>query len=255
MKKLSLLFLALTMAFAVFAQSEKGFVYLKNGSVLKGKYSYSEDLSQIKIKSDGNLWIFEYAEIDSVVSKHSANKNMNSVNTDSKLFFHTEIGVLLGNDDNSQTAPFTFSTSVNYLISEKIAAGLGLGVELLDETYMPVYANFEYKFRNSKSTPFVFVRAGYQVPLEDTRKVYNDYYYSPWSSSYYPGDYSQQELENKGGFLINPGIGYQRMYSSSFGMTVTFGYQHHRLHYEGEKEYALDVDYNRLTIKLGIIFN
>lgn len=254
MKKLLLLFFAFTTAFAVSAQSEKGYVHLKNGSVLKGKYSYSDDMSQIKIKSDGNLWIFDFVEIDSIVSKRSSKANTYSENTDSKFFFHSEIGFLLGNDDNNQVAPFSFTTSVNYSINEKFAAGLGLGVELLDETYMPVFANFQYKFRNSNSTPFVFVRAGYQAPIEDTRKVYNNQYYRSMSSSYYPY-YNEQELENKGGFLINPGIGYQRMYSSSFGMTVTFGYQHHRLHYEGEKEYALDVDYNRLTIKLGIIFN
>jgi len=54
--------------------------------------------------------------------------------------------------------------------------------------------------------------------------------------------------------MINPGAGYQRMFSSGFGMSFAFGYQFHRLHYSGENDYGLDIDYNRLTIKLGFIF-
>jgi hypothetical protein len=64
-----------------------------------------------------------------------------------------------------------------------------------------------------------------------------------------------QELDPRGGFLINPGVGYQRMFSSGFGMSFAFGYQFHRLSYNGENDYQLDIDYNRLTIKIGIIFN
>ncbi len=255
MKKLCLLLLSAVLVFSVFAQTEKGYVYLKNGSVLKGKYWYSPDLSKINIESAGNLWIFNENEIDSVASFRAAKtKASHASEPSSKFMFHTEVGFLLGNDDNSQTAPFSFSASVNYAITNKLTTGLGLGVELLDESYMPVFANFQYKFRDSHSTPYLFMRAGYQVALEDTRKVYNDYYYQPWSSSYYPY-YPEQELDNKGGIMFNPGVGYQRMYSPSFGMSIAFGYQYHRLHYEGEKEYALDIDYNRLTIKLGIIFN
>jgi hypothetical protein len=62
-------------------------------------------------------------------------------------------------------------------------------------------------------------------------------------------------MDTKGGFIINPGIGYQRMFSSGFGMSLAFGYQFHRLSYKGENDYQLDIDYNRLTIKLGFIFN
>ena len=62
-------------------------------------------------------------------------------------------------------------------------------------------------------------------------------------------------MDAKGGLMINPGVGYQWMYSSGFGMSFAFGYQFHRLHFKGENDYGLDIDYNRLTIKLGFIFN
>ena len=112
----------------------------------------------------------------------------------------------------------------------------------------------EYKFRDSNSTPYLFLKSGYQIPLEESRDIY-DNGLQPWSSSIWPGpDYSQEPMDTKGGFLINPGVGYLRMFSNEFGMSFAFGYQFHRLKYSGENDYELDIDYNRLTIKLGIIF-
>ncbi len=256
MKKLFLLVFTFVLTFSLYAQSEKGYVHLKNGSIIKGKYWYSGDLKKINVESAGNLWIFNSNEIDSVVSLRPGRvKNIQNEQSFSRFLLHSEVGVLLGNDDNNQTAPFSFTTSVNYALTEKAAAGLGLGVELLDESYLPVYVNFEYKFRNTSSTPFVFFKTGYQISLEDSRKV-RDYYYYPYWSSFAPWpDYQVEKLEPKGGVMINAGVGYQRMYSPSFGMSVAFGYQYHRLNYDGENEYSLDVDYNRLTLRLGIIFN
>ena len=241
--------------FSVFAQSEKGYIYLKNGTILKGKYLYSQDMNKLKVESAGNLWVFEVAEVDSVVTKKARQKNDFIIEKSaSPVFLRTETGVLIGNSDNSQPAPFSFTSSINYLVWPNISAGIGIGLEFLKESYLPAFINAEYKIRNSQSTPYVFVKAGYQIPLEDSREVY--YYDYPVWSDFWPGpDYQQSEMKAKGGVLINPGIGYQRMFSSGFGMSFAFGYQFHRLHYSGENEYGLDIDYNRLTLKLGIIFN
>ncbi len=134
---------------------------------------------------------------------------------------------------------------------------MGIGLEFLKETYLPLFVNIEYKLRNSYSTPYLFLKTGYEVPIEDANPVYNygiqPYYYDymPWP---YPDIYNQ-ELDSKGGFMINPGVGYSRMFSNGFGMSLAFGYQFHRLSYKDENDYQLDIDYNRLTIKLGFIFN
>lgn len=256
MKKLVLLFLAFIMAFNVFAQSEKGYVYLKNGSVLKGKYAYLENDQKVKIESSGNIWIFNMNEIDSISKKRirtldDAEKTLSS----SKFFYRTELGVLVGSSENSQTAPFSMSASANYILYSRLSAGLGLGVEFFNETYMPVFANFEYRLKESSSAPYAFLKVGYQVPLEESNAIYYDVY-PIWSSvAPWPGEYSQEGFDTKGGFLINPGVGYQQMFSQGFGMSFAVGYQFHRLNYEGENDYSLDVDYNRLTIKVGIIFN
>lgn len=255
MKKLCLFLFVIIIANSVFAQSEKGYVYLKNGTILKGKYNYSADFKKLKLESAGNLWVFDVSEIDSITNLRSKQlheiENRISV---SPLFYRTEIGFLAGNSENSQEAPFSFTASGNYIVDPNFSVGAGFGVEFLKESYLPVFVNFEYKVRNTYSTPYFFVKAGYQVPIESSQTVYYDVY--PMYSSFWPGpDYWNGDLKPKGGFLINPGLGYQRMFSSTFGMSFAFGYQFHRLKFSGENDYGLDIDYNRLTIKLGILFN
>jgi hypothetical protein len=259
MKKLCLLLFTAFIAFPVFAQPQKGYVYLKNGTILKGKYQYTDDLSKLKIESAGNLWIFQADEIEKVTSnKAELNKTFEEPELHSPFSLRTEIGVLAGNSGNSQTAPFSFSTILNYSILPKLSIGAGIGLEFLKETYLPAFVNVDYKLRNSYSTPYLFLKTGYEVPIEESNEIYNGvqpiYYYDvmPW-----PGNWGNnyEPLDTKGGFMINPGIGYQRMFSSGFGMSFAFGYQFHRLSYTGKNDYQLNIDYNRLTIKLGIIFN
>ncbi len=257
MKKLSLLLLTVIMAFSVYAQPQKGYVYLKNGSILKGKYQYTDDLSKLKIESAGNLLIFQAGEIERVTSnKAELNKEFEETKSYSPLILRTEIGVLAGNSGNSQTAPFSFSSALNYSVLPKLSVGAGIGLGFLKETYLPAFVNIEYKLRNSYSTPYVFLKTGYQVPLEDSHEIYygvQPYYYDSFMPWPYPNN-NNQKLDPKGGILVNPGIGYQRIFSSGFGMSFAFGYQFHRLSYKGENDYQLDIDYNRLTIKLGVIF-
>jgi len=258
MKKFSLILFAVLITFSICGQPQKGYVYLKNGTILKGKYIYTDDLAKIKVASAGNIWIFRAEEIDHVSSKKDElSAEFGEENRHSPLFLHTEIGVLAGNSGNSQSAPFSFSTSLNYSVIPKLSAGLGIGLEFLKETYLPAFINIEYKYRNSYSTPYLFLKTGYEVPLEDNaNQIYNNgiqpLYYNIWPQPW-PQNNSDS-LDPKGGFMINPGLGYQRMYSSGFGMTFAFGYQFHRLSYKGENDYQLDIDYNRLTIKLGFIF-
>ncbi len=257
MKKLCLVLITVIVVFSVFAQPQKGYVYLKNGTILKGKYLYTEDLSKLQIESAGNLWIFQANEIDHVASKKAQlDKTFKEQSWNSPFLLRTETGVLAGNSGNSQSAPFSFSSALNYTVIPKISVGAGIGLEFIKETYLPAFVNIEYKIRDSWSTPYLFLKTGYEVPLEESNEVYNyvqPYYYDymPWP---YPDNYNQN-LDTKGGFMINPGVGYQRMFSSGFGMSFAFGYQFHRLSYKGESDYQLDIDYNRLTIKLGIIFN
>ncbi len=257
MKKLFLFVFALILVLPAFAQTEKGYVHLKSGTILKGRYVYTEDRQKISVESAGNLWIFDASEVDSITSHKSRSmQEMTATPNPSKLFYRVEIGVLKGNSDNSQDAPFSLTGSLNFQVDPKFSVGLGLGAEFLKESYMPVFANFEYKFRNTASSPYLFLHAGYEVPLESSNQIYYDVY--PMWYDYMPWNYviTPSEFDCKGGVLINPGVAYQQMFSRNFGMSFAVGYQFHRLNYSAKNsDYELDIDYNRLSIKLGIIFN
>jgi hypothetical protein len=256
---------ALLISVIVFAQAERGHVYLKNGTILKGKYRWIDDSRKLQVETAGNIWVFSDREVEKVTGRRGVNVyEAPAFPYDSKFFSRIELGVLAGNSQNSQDAPLSVTGSLNWRIGSVFSIGPGFGAEFLKETYLPAFLNMELKWRKSLSSPYIFVKGGYQVPLEESREIYYDvrpmaYDVRPWSSSsIWPGPwpgYNFGKLEPLGGPLLNAGMGYTHIYSSGFGMSVAFGYQFHRLQYTGEKDYRLDIDYNRLTVKLGFIFN
>ncbi len=255
MKRLWLLLIAILIVIPVFSQLEKGYIHLKNGTVLKGKYQYSND--KIHIVSAGNIWTFEKSEVDTITGIRGTKiKQTQDSVAHYDIFYRIEAGLLLGNSQNNQSAPFSFSGSVNYHLTPEFSLGMGLGVEFLKESYLPAFINLEYKFKDNLSSPYAFLKVGYEVALEDgPPAVYYDVY--PNWSSIWPGPYPEQNnLDPDGGMLVNPGIGYTYMFSYNFGISIAAGYQFHRLQYKNvENDYRLDIDYNRLTLKIGILLN
>lgn len=251
MKKILILLMATLFLAPAFAQKGKDIVYLKSGGIIKGQI-ITHDLDLVKINSSGNQWVFKTAEVDSI-SKYSKQKQEGIYNPN--FFIDNSAGVLVGNSGNNQNAPFSFMASGNFRLVDKLYAGVGFGAEFLDETYMPAFAQIQYRFRASRFSPFVNLQAGYQVPLEkESRLNYNNYYVD-YSSSYWPGYQTNKKLETDGGFLISPSIGFQQFTSENFGWFFSFGYRYHQLNYSGENSYKLETNFSRLSLRIGFIFN
>ncbi len=248
--------LLIVVLFVTQAHAQKGkkdVVYLKSGAIIRGQV-ITYDMNAVKINSAGNEWVFKKADVDSV-SRYLKNNYETSTSTSPLYYFDASGGVLVGNSGNSQKAPFSYSNSFNYRITNKLYCGIGLGVDFLDETYMPAFAQIQYKFRSSKLTPFINLQAGYEVPLEKkSRKNFNNYYTSS-SSYYYPGYQYYEKLDNKGGYLINPQVGFMYATSENFGWFFAFGFRYHKINYSGENDYKLETNYSRLSLKIGFTFN
>jgi len=156
---------------------------------------------------------------------------------------YTEGGVLIGNSENEKKAPFIFRSSMNYEFYKNLSAGLGAGVEFLNETYLPVTANALYQFRKSKAVfPFVRFSTGYQVALESTTAINNYYYYPSFLSDiyYYPYPYqSWEKLKAKGGWLLEPSVGIILYTQAGIGFSLAAGYRHQKLKYTGENDYTV----------------
>jgi hypothetical protein len=241
---------------------ENGYIHLKNGTVLKGRYIYSSDLEKLRVQSGKNTWVFDASEVE-LISKNRPSRDysggeefMEHTISPPKFFSLTEAGVLSGNPENSQSAPLVLGTQFNYTFWKNLSAGAGAGIEFLKETYMPLTANVLYKLRNTGFTPYAILQAGYQVPLEDSRMLYYDIIPDYVSSRViWPWPVTQTPMKAKGGMLFNPAVGFMSHFRSGYGFSLSVGYRFHRLRYSGEGDYNLDVDFNRLSVKLGFIIN
>jgi hypothetical protein len=167
-----------------------------------------------------------------------------------KLFGIIEGGLLVGNSDNVDNAPFIFHSSLNYAILRNLSAGVGVGVEFYQDTHLPVSANLMYQLGKSGSViPFAKFEAGYQIPL-DTKMERSYYYYY----DYYSPD--TRKMDAKGGLLLNPSIGIIIQCKNDIGIVLSAGYRHQQLEYvaKEDKDFSQLVEYNRLSLKLGLIF-
>jgi hypothetical protein len=251
MKKFLIMVIAGLFLIPVYAQKGKrDLVYLKSGGIIRGQLIHHDD-EKVKIISAGNEWVFKLADVDSVLKFRKA---VHEAGPLQNYFFDTSMGVLVGNSVSNQSAPFSFMASFNYRIADKLYVGAGLGSEFLDESYMPTFAQLQYRFRNARFTPFFNLQVGYQVPLEDgNRQHYTNY--SSSSSYYWPYPQQTEKLDTEGGILINPTVGFQQFISDNFGWFFSFGYRHHQLNYSGDNGYKLETNYSRLSLKIGFIFN
>lgn len=231
-------------------KNKKEVIYLKNGTVLKGQQTPVDD-DKVVVQSGKNLWVFNYSEIDTITSKpiSGAFENENP-----GYFLKASAGILAGSSNNSKPTPFSFDASINFRMLPKWYMGVGAGIDFLDESYMPVFGNLEFHFRESRFTPFIALQGGYMIPLDD--EVYSGggvyYDYMPWSSSYY---YNPVSLESKGGLMVNPSFGFVSQLNSNLGLMLAFGYRYHEVNFKGDNHYQLDREYNRLSIRMGILFN
>jgi len=172
-----------------------------------------------------------------------------------KLISLTEGGVLIGNSGNTKKAPFFFRSSLNYVLNKNLSAGLGVGAEFLDESYLPVTANALYQFRKNKVIfPFIRFTAGYQVALENTNRISYSVYYPLLNSDYAPTYYSLSKLKTQGGILFEPSAGVILYTKAGLGFVLSAGYRHLKLKYSGDNDYAFFSEYNRLLLGFGIIF-
>ena len=254
MKKSLILLLLLSALRVPSLYSQMHYVYLSNGNVLKGRILYSENPDVIKLRSSGNIFVYNRQDIDSVTSK-KVKPSIEGVPLSFKNFFRVGVDVLVGNKSNEDSAPVVFQASFNHTLYNNFSVGVGSGMEYYKETtFLPAFANLEYRFRNSRFSPFLYLKCGYLFATNETIHTNNQIYYGyesfigPWPS------YKELELHPFGGVLINPGIGFNVMISNDFGFAFGVGYRYHKIGFEGDNGYSIDYQYNRLSVNVGILF-
>lgn len=214
-------------------------VYLKNGSIIKGEIlEINRDKELIILTTDNKKWIFHINEIDYV--KHEKGTPSGSlVNQLTKGYINfSGMGLLIGDKSNEQIAPFSVSMVNGYAINQHVSIGGGVGLEFLEITSVPIFADTRYYIGQNRANPFVSLQGGYSFPIEDK------------SSNYY------QQMNNVGGYLINPGLGLLVHFYSGEALFVHLGYRHQKVKYTYNDEFDREMDhyYNRLNIRVGLMF-
>ena len=249
------LILTIFFSLTLFAQKRNhDVVYLKNGSILGGTVVLIDPGKFIKLRTpDRNVWVFEQEKIDSIVQPAKI-----QIPQKNGYFNLTEMGVLAGNSANYKKNPFTLLNINGWRFENGFSTGLGVGVEFFNETYLPVVADFRYFIRKSGAMPFVSLQGGYSIPLGGTYSQ-QVYYSSPviWDLTIYRPPTPippTTDVSARGGWLLNPAIGIQSAINENLALTFSAGYRIMRHRYGKNDTYKLDVDYNRLSLKVGLLF-
>ena len=255
--RISFLLIVMFAGLTLFAQhGKKDIVFLKNGSVIRGNIVLEDAGKLIKLKtSDRSLWVFKYDQIDSVSRQKKAVEKVKTP-FGNGYFNLTEMGVLAGNSNNVNKTAFTMMNISSWKFPCNFSAGIGVGIEFLNDTYLPVVADFRYYIPHQGPLPFVSVQAGYSIPLGGSYTQQNTYY-GYTDIAVMPGYYQtsvSQNMSARGGFLINPSFGIQTQLNENLALVFSAGYRYIRHNYGKDENYQLEVEYNRLSLKVGLLF-
>ena len=248
MKKLILVFL--TLLFIVnfaFPQGEKkDVIYLKNGSAVRGHIINRFPDGQIQIKrGDNSYQVYKLAQYDSIGK---------IIRIQPKLFNITEAGILVGNSKDKYAAQPSLMNITGWRFNSGLSVGAGAGVEFLSEVYVPVVADFRYYLKCKGLHPFIGIQGGYSFAISksDSVRVYYMELDNSFPSAFAPG--VNLNVTAKGGFLLDPFVGISTKLNEKMALTYSVGYRIQRLHYIREDDYKFDTSFNRLVLKIGLMF-
>ncbi len=220
-------------------------VYLKNGSIIRGKL-VSQGNDSIKIETCcRNLFVFSNSEVMRLTFEPSSGTiRMNSESNSQKGFYsYSTIGLLAGKSEVMDAPGISLNSFVGYGFTNSAAIALGLGYEVLHTDIIPLKLGFKYELTQRDNSPVIMFSAGYSFPLDEEKKEeYINYTYN-------------------GGLNAGIDIGICSYRSAHRAFTITIGYQYQRLTEKVSNEYWYNqteintYDFNKLAIRIGFLFN
>jgi hypothetical protein len=223
-----------------YAQSKEDAVYLKNGSILRGKVTESITGVKTTIEIIGHNIIVVPDTLITMILMDQVIPSKKRENIASPVEMAASVN-FYGGSQNS--GGFTFVTS--YRLPFRLAVGTGMGIEWFDHQQIPFLADVTYCFLKGSWSPYINVQGGYAVPL--SQKGDNE-----WT-------------EYRGGVLAGTGAGMRFDFSRHNALVFKVGYR-----YQKTKTITNDYpwmstpqtsetirydEYNRLTFSFGFLFN
>lgn len=174
---------------------------------------------------------------------------------DKGLFTSISLSILSGKGNDSSNDGVNIKVINAYQTINGLSYGLGVGIENLGPTLMPLFADIQYFPFNTKLSPYLSVRTGYSFSLghtDITRSV--PYYYGSPTSS-----------DTKGGVMLSASVGLASFVFKKSALTVSIGYHYqHAVTNEtyivwgatqNQKVYReLSHNFNRMEVQFGFLF-
>lgn len=244
MKRLSII-LFLFIIYTSNAQENKriSVVYLHDGSMIKGQVVEDHTQSVVTITLiDGTQLIIPLKTVKSVIQvKENIEflKNGKYVQTRG-LYKSITVGTLTAwEDDEKEYILWGFSfpnLAVGYQFNQYLAVGGGVGMDIYDFEFIPVFADFRGYIFNSRVSPYYALQAGYGISADLSNSL------------------SSNE-SSKGGAMIHPSIGLR---FASFRQTKFIMEAGYKFQYETRtndwNESVDNIVYRRLSLKFGVLF-
>ncbi|MBE0677051.1 MAG: hypothetical protein IH591_20530 [Bacteroidales bacterium] len=154
--------------------------------------------------------------------------------------------ILAGKNEFGKVGSPSFHLSNGYQSGNGFSAGLGTGIEELDVSILPLYAEFGYHPFQTRVSPFVWIKSGYGFTLADRAE---DYYTYSYGSEY------------EGGFLFSTGAGIALYSWRRNAICIGLGYRFQQISVTEATDWWMSTTsreyitrFNRMELQLGFIF-
>jgi len=196
----------------------------------------------------------------------SQNINKEINNRKQEGYFNiTQISMLMGNRPingqnqgyyNARTDFFPSVTMTNgKILNEHWATGIGVGFEIFDRNFFPVFADIRYTLWDNKVSPFFVVKTGYTFG-NFKKKHYDNRYFN-----YEPYSVQNADFRNYGGLMLHPEMGVKIPLNENTDLMFTVAYRYQKTkskvtynnppHYY---EWEYKTIFNRLSFGVAIMF-
>lgn len=164
------------------AQSLQEFVYLKNGSVIRGTIIEQVPNESLKIQTfDGSVFAYKMVDVEKISKEQVNSRSAGNALAASTTGFSgngrgpqkgyrgfADLGYTIGTGD-FRLDRIEFSTSHGYQILPCFYAGLGVGAHYYfdgDAVEIPLFANLRFDLLKHSVCPFIDLKVGYTVSEE-----------------------------------------------------------------------------------------
>jgi hypothetical protein len=150
----------------------------------------------------------------------------------------------------------SFTITNGYMFNKHWVAGAGVGFEIFDHNFFPLFAELRYTLWDNKISPFVVVKGGYSFCSFESRH-YDDLYLN-----WYPYYITDASLRYYGGVMVHPEIGVKVPLSENSDLLFTVAYRYQksksvaRVDYDDGQfdEWEHNEKLNRLSFGIAIMF-